>query len=194
LLSDSPQPGIIGRDNRSTVNNSRYPFTAIVRIAYEVNGVIFTQCTGAFIANKVLLTSASCVYNKAKKSFIDLSLISIYDTHKRRVSAVVNTAVTTVNYILDLTREDIALLVLDSDVDFQDVYGFLGIGQSCSSSDTTAALLGYPGERGPEPQCSVGACVLIPLRSVGQFGYVVLLIWARAITHGSQHIDQHALQ
>jgi V8-like Glu-specific endopeptidase len=130
----------------SVVDNHAFPYTAVVRIAYETNGHVKGQCTGAFVGNRMLLTAASCLYNQETQAFYDLSLIVIYDSNKRRLNATAEFAVVSSFYTLNVTTADVGLLQLISNVNYKDTYGYLGIDGSCGQQPVQepAALLGYP--------------------------------------------------
>jgi V8-like Glu-specific endopeptidase len=136
-------PGIIGRDDRTLVN-STFPYTAIVRLVYVVNGVRASQCSAFFVGNKALLTTASCVFNKDTQTFYDLGLIAIMDSLKRQISAAIDAVVVPVQYMLGFDNHDVAVVTLSSATNFQDVYGYLGHGLACDIAVSPALLLGYP--------------------------------------------------
>jgi protease YdgD len=63
----SLRPGIIGADNRETADSAERPWRAIGHI--NVSGYSsLSKCTGTQIARRVILTSAHCVINFARKT------------------------------------------------------------------------------------------------------------------------------
>jgi V8-like Glu-specific endopeptidase len=149
LLSSYPRPGIISKDDRTTVPNRAYPYSAVVRIAYKKDRSTVAQCTGSFVSGKVLLTSAACVYNNDPdvRAFYDLDLITLYDSSKRRLNATVASVIVDDLYMLDVLSSDVALIVLESPIDLAGQYGVLNLSKKCSSAPANAnrpSLLGYP--------------------------------------------------
>ncbi len=63
---DKLQPGIVGEDNRTVVDNSAPPWTAIGHVnisGYRKHGI----CTGTLLAPGIVLTAAHCVIDPVKK-------------------------------------------------------------------------------------------------------------------------------
>jgi hypothetical protein len=149
LLSSTPRPGIIGKDDRALVRSRAYPYSAVVRIAYKKDRSTVAQCTGSFVSDKVLLTSAACVYNNdpSVRAFYDLDLITLYDSSKRRLNATVASVIVDDLYMLGVLSSDVALIVLESPIDLAAQYRVLGLSKECSPPPAGAnrpSLLGYP--------------------------------------------------
>jgi hypothetical protein len=145
-LVSTADDGIIGEDDRKIVSTSVFPYSAVARLVYKVKDEVKSQCTASFIANKVLVTSASCIYDEDRQFFYDFSLISVYDVHKKELDAVVDTAIVTADYSLGDATRDIAVIILATSMQTDTVYGSLGYGKACSApTPGTAMLLGYPG-------------------------------------------------
>jgi V8-like Glu-specific endopeptidase len=143
LTQATGTPGIIGLDGRVQVNNT-FPHTTVVRLVYSSAGVQLSQCTAFFIANKAMLTTASCMFNLATKSFYDRSLITMFDSQQLTVNATIEAVVIPVEYTLGMDNFDVAVLILKSATNFQDTYGYLGRGLACDIKSGQAVLLGYP--------------------------------------------------
>lgn len=138
---------VIGHDTRQLCGRA-FPFSAIGRLTYSING-FHTHCTGALIRSNLVLTASHCVWSTSSRKFVSGDLFVPGQNVVRNASVMPfgssrweHITITQAFYDSHGWLGDVAVIKLSEHIDAAS--GTLGVADACVGKELAMHVAGYP--------------------------------------------------